>query len=312
MSRHSKYAVTASILFLFIELRVAAQAHTAQLKLKAGRPVVETYINGHGPYSFLVDTGTTSNLIISPRLAANLKLKEVGTRRISDAKQNSVIVGSVVAIDSIEVGGVQFAPRTALVTPLQRAGRSVFEGILGFDLFRDRLLTLDFRRHKLLLDKGNLPPAADANVIPFQSKNGIPVVTIIVNSQAIEAAIDTGATGVMLPESIAKTLQFVEPPTLLPRAETLVDQFYVRGATLTSDIRLATFDFEQPFVAISPAVPVVNLGADVFADFRVTFDEQSGHVRLESPQRRHRLKRKLESDPLEDPPRFRHGVSPTN
>jgi predicted aspartyl protease len=312
MSRHSKYAVTASILLLFIELRAVAQSHSAQLKLKAGRPVVETYINGHGPYSFLVDTGTTSKLIISPRLAANLKLKGVGTRQISDAKQNSVIVGSVVSVDSIEVGGVQFAPRTALVTPLQRAGRSVFQGILGFDLFRDRLLTLDFRRHKLLLDKGNLPPAADANVIPFQSKNGIPVVTIIVNSQAIEAAIDTGATGVMLPESVAKTLQFVEPPTLLPRAETLVDQFDVRGARLTSDIRLATFDFEQPFVAISPAVPVVNLGADVFADFRVTFDEQSGHVRLESPQKRHRLKRNLESDLPEEPPRFRHGVSPTH
>lgn len=312
MSRHSKYAVAASVLLLFVEPRAAAQPHTTQLKLKAGRPVVETYINGHGPFSFLVDTGTTSKLIISPRLAANLKLRGVGTKQISDAKQNSVIVGSVVSIGSIEVGGVQFAPCTALVTPLQSGGRSVFQGILGFDLFRDWLLTLDFHRHRLLLDKGNLPAAVDANVIPFQSKNGIPVVTIIINSQAIEAAIDTGATGVILPENIAKTLQFAEPPTLLPRAETLVDQFDVRGATLTSDIRLATFDFERPFVAISPAVPIVNLGADVFADFTVTFDEQSGHVRVESPQRLHQLKRKLESDPLEDPPRFRHGVSPTN
>jgi predicted aspartyl protease len=312
MSRHSKYAAAVSILLLFVELRAAGPPHTTQLKLKAGRPVVETYVDGHGPYSFLVDTGTTSKLIISPRLAASLKLKRVGTKQISDAKQNRVIVGSVVGIDSIEVGGVQFAPCTALVTPLQSAGRSVFEGILGFDLFHDWLLTLDFRRHKLLLDKGNLLPAADAKVIPFQSKNGAPIVTVIINSQAIEAAIDTGATGVMLPESIAETLQFAEPPVRLPRAGTIVDQFDVRGATLTSDIHLATFDFEQPFVAISPAVPIVNLGADVFAGFTVTFDEQSGHARLESPQMRHRLKRKLESDLLEDPPKFRHGVSPTH
>jgi predicted aspartyl protease len=312
MSRHSKYAVATSILLLFVELRAAAQPHTTQLKLKAGRPVAETYINGHGPYSFLVDTGTNRKLIISPRLAANLELKRVGAKQISDAEQNSLITGSVVGIDSIEVGGVQFAPCTALVTPLQSAGRpSVFEGILGFDLFRDWLLTLDFRRHKLLLDKGNLPPVADAKVIPFQSKNGIPVVTIIINSLSIEAAIDTGATGVMLPETVAKTLQFAEPPVLMPRAETLVDQFDVHGATLTTDIRLAAFDFEKPFVAISQAVPIVNLGADVFADFTVTFDEQSGRVILDSPQMRHRLKRKLESDFLEDPPRFRHGVSPT-
>ena len=311
MSRHSKYAVAVSILLLFVELR-AAQPHTTQLKLKTGRPVVETYINGHGPYSFLVDTGTTSKLIISPRLAANLKLKRVGAKRLSDAMQNGVIIGSVVGIDSIEVGGVRFAPCTALVSPLQSPGRrSIFDGILGFDLFRDMLLTMDFRRHKLLLEKGNLPTVADARVIPFQSKNGIPVIRIIINSQAIEAAIDTGATGVMLPETIAKTLQFAETPVLMPRAETLVDQFDVHGATLRGDIHLAAFDFEQPFVAISPAVRIVNLGADVFADFTVTFDEQSGQVRLDSPQILHRLRRKLESDLLEDPPRFHHGVSPT-
>jgi len=190
MSRHSKCAVAASLLFLFVELRSGAQPHTTQLKLKAGRPVAETHINGHGPYSFLLDTGTTGMLLISPRSAANLKLKGVGTKQISDATRNSVIIGAVVGIDSIELGEVQLAPCTALVTPLQSAGRSILEGILGIDLFRDRLLTLDFRRHELLLDKGNLPASADANVIPFQSKNGIPVVTIVINSQAIEAAIE--------------------------------------------------------------------------------------------------------------------------
>lgn len=301
MSRFS-VCISVVLLLLIVPQRMyAAATYSATIRLKRGVPTVRAYVNGHGPYTFIVDTGTTAEVILTPQLVSKLKLRKVGTKQIFDAQQNGMRIADLVAIDWIELAGDRLRAVTALVSPLPQSGRS-YDGVLGFDLFRDTLLTLNLRAHKLELSEGQLSPDSDTNLLAFQRRDGVPAVTVTIDGHQAEAGIDTGATGVILPETMAKNLRFTQPLVLLSKAETLVSQFDVMGGTLTGDLRLAGFDFARPFVGVSSGVPIVCLGADTFTDFKITFDARRNLMRFASPKRVHRLRRAPDQDLLSAPP----------
>jgi len=85
---------------------VAAADGGVKLQLRAGRPVVEgVYINGHGPFRFLVDTGATLNHL-DPGLswAADVSItfhtplvSSTGTTPASGSEGNEIRLGPVTA-----------------------------------------------------------------------------------------------------------------------------------------------------------------------------------------------------------------------
>lgn len=121
-----------------------------------GRPVVDgVYVNGHGPYRFLVDTATTSNHI-EPRLAQAIGLRATFRTELASA------VGVVTALGS---DGVELALGEA------RADRQVFlfagmdvvhklsrdiQGILGQAFLSRFDYRLDLRGKRLEFGTQNL------------------------------------------------------------------------------------------------------------------------------------------------------------
>ena len=51
------------------------------------------------------------------------------------------------------------------------------QGLLGFTLFRDYLLTLDFPNRQVLLTEGSLTPDGEKTVLPFRMQDGVPVIS---------------------------------------------------------------------------------------------------------------------------------------
>jgi hypothetical protein len=99
------YAVSAScVLFAFASLCSGADA--LNLQIREGRPVVDgIYINGHGPYRFLLDTGSTLNHI-DVSVAKEIGLTEtvhttlissIGATRVSGSTGIEVALGSACA-----------------------------------------------------------------------------------------------------------------------------------------------------------------------------------------------------------------------
>ncbi len=82
------------------------------------------------------------------------------------------------------------------------------DGILGFNLFSDYLLTLDYAAKRVRIEQGQLPEPDGAEILNYESQNGIPIVELQVGEAKLKAHIDSGNTvgAFMLPASLAEKL----------------------------------------------------------------------------------------------------------
>jgi len=63
-------------------------------------------------------------------------------------------------------------------------------------------------------------------------------------------------------------------------ARTIGNEFDIRAAELRGSVRLGRYEFPGATVGFQPVFPMANVGARVLKDFRVTFDQRNGRMRL--------------------------------
>ena len=263
-------------------------AHTTPMEIIHGKPFVMVTINGKGPFRFVLDTGTGGAAFISADLAAQLALPAAGQIILSDPSGQGGRKTPLVAVDSLEVAGVTFTGIKAVVHTLGN-GDGTCQGLLGFALFRDYLLTLDYPRRRMTLSAGNLTPDGERSVLPFRMQDGIPVVTLSVGAVRIDAQLDSGGSGLSLPKEFAARLRFSSEYASLSNAHSLSTRFTLMGATLSEDVHLGAYAFRRPFVEINPAFPLANFGSAPMQAFAIAFDQKNRLVSFQSSQTRLRL-----------------------
>jgi predicted aspartyl protease len=106
-------------------------------------------VDGHGPFSFLVDTGASTTAIDS-RVAALLHLRALGTVPLSGfGCQNTA---SFAKVSALSVDGLSLEPQVVLVGPLRSPLVPALAGLLGSDvLSRFKAVRIDFRAATLSL-----------------------------------------------------------------------------------------------------------------------------------------------------------------
>lgn len=116
---------------------------------QAALELVPVFINGHGPYTFLLDTGSSTSSVTS-KLATELKLPKTGsTARIDGVLQSKKV--PLVKIAGWKVGHVVLTPEKVPVLNSSPAAGSV-AGLLGSDeLSRFAAVTENFQHHQLRL-----------------------------------------------------------------------------------------------------------------------------------------------------------------
>jgi len=266
----------------------AADAQSARLDLSQGIPIVHVRIDGKGPFLFVVDTGTSCEAIVSPRLARRLGLSPNGQTRITDLGGRATHTLDEVSLETVSLAGTEFHSVRAVVTDLPD-GDAVFDGILGFRLFRGRLLTLDYPHHKLLLGDGVLAGSRSPDVLPMRMAGGIPMVDLAAGDTTIRAAVDSGGLGLSVPAAVARTLKFSGGRETVALGKTQVSDFPLTGGVLAGSIGLDGHRFERPFVEVNPVFPIANLGSRAMVDFAVTFDQRSRLVQFASQRSVHRI-----------------------
>jgi len=259
------------------------------LHLHRGVPFVDVMVQGQGPYRFAVDTGTSGEAIVSPRLAKDLDLALEGRTWLLDLTGKARSAVDEVRLESLEVGGYSFHSVRAMIhEPV--AGLGSYDGVLGFSLFRNRILTLDFPRRCMGLRTGVLD-AGDPDVLSFAMPRNVPVVALTIQGRSVLAQIDSGGGGINLPINEASRVKFARKSEVQVKIETQVNTRYVRGGVLKGELGLGKHVFPQPFVEISETAPVGNLGAASLQDFVLTFDQANLPVRLEARSHIHGLRR---------------------
>jgi Aspartyl protease len=262
--------------------------HSARLDLTHGKPFVMVMVNGKGPFRFVIDTGTGGEAFVSPELAERLALPTIGKVHLSDPSGQGGKSAGMVQIDTLEVAGAEFHDVRAVVHALGN-GDGYYEGLLGFVLFRDYLLTLDFPRRMMTLTEGELQPDGDRTVMPFRMPNGLPIVPMRIGALQVEAQIDSGGDGLSLPEGLSPHLEYVSEPTVFGNGQSLSTRFQIKAAQLAMDVHFGNYTFKKPFVEINGAFPLVNFGSCPMQDFALTFDQKKLLVRFSSKKKTHRL-----------------------
>ena len=162
-----------------------------KLQMIQGHPVVHgVYVNGHGPYSFLLDTGTTANQL-EPKLAAAIGLKPAFRSELVSPAGVVYAPGTdgvEVRFDSVRAVGQRF-----LFTPIEPILQITpgVQGVLGQTFLSRFDYLLNLRRKQI--EFGKRPPAPAAVRAPLRD-DARPVVSTSLG----ELVLDSGTRWVTL------------------------------------------------------------------------------------------------------------------
>jgi len=262
--------------------------HTARMDVVHDKPYVMVKVNGKGPFRFVIDTGTGGQALVTPALAEVLGLPAAGQAHLNDPSGLGGKSAPMVLMDRLEVAGVEFHGVRAVEHGVNGEDGAC-DGVLGFTLFRDYLLTLDYPNRRMVLEKGALTPDGERTVLPFRMPDGVPIAAMEIGKLRIEALMDSGGDGLSLPEGLASRLKFAVDPVAFAAGQSFSTRFEIKAAKLAGDVRLGGYTFERPFVEIHAAFPLANFGGCPMQSFAVTFDQKSLLMRMEADRKRFRL-----------------------
>jgi hypothetical protein len=148
-------------------------ANTVYLEIRNGQPIASgVYVNGQGPYRFLIDTGSTLNHL-DARLAVKIGLGETFRTSLLSCAGRASVTGAT-GID-VSVNSAVAHNQTFLFT--LASFHDVWpdiEGILGEDFLSHFDYMLDIRARRLVF--GPPESSREGTRIPYRIDHGRPVV----------------------------------------------------------------------------------------------------------------------------------------
>jgi predicted aspartyl protease len=110
--------------------------------------VIPVFLNGHGPYQFLVDTGATHS-ILSSSVAEHLNV--VGGRKGSLITAAGAVPVTIGTIDIVQIGQVRICKTQIAVTALELFRTLHVDGLLGADYLKQFKISIDYNNQVLTL-----------------------------------------------------------------------------------------------------------------------------------------------------------------
>lgn len=153
------------------------------------RMVAPVFLNGQGPFNFLVDTGANRSCV-SKKLAETLNFPEgppISLRTVVAAKLRPSI-----KVDRLQVGTRSQRNINIPVVPLPNGEA---DGVLGVDWLKGRRLVLDFKGKGLEITASKTEiSTASRVVVPAQRRSGqLTLIDADMNGAPISAMIDSGS-----------------------------------------------------------------------------------------------------------------------
>lgn len=268
--------------------------------------VVETWVNGQGPFRFVLDTGThatTIDISLAARLGLRLKTSQkqatgAGTRRIK-------VVETICS--ELNAGGrsVFQVPATALdLAGVSRAMGRKLDGVLGSGFLNGSITQIDyFRRRIRFYSESPFPagprpadsPRRFSEPLRFHQNSVLPVLEdCAINGTPVRLTVDTGSSfGLILFPRAVRELGLVD----LAQKGAPLDAAGYRGQVRFSkgwvSLKLRTIDLgaiEAAYVEKGygddedPKVRAGSLGNLILQDFVLTLDYVNRVVIFESSQ----------------------------
>lgn len=246
------------------------------------------HINGTGPYRFLLDTGGMGGGRVDSSIAKKLGLESVDTVQAGDGTDRPTVTLPVYQLDELRLGPATFHGVRVLSRDYNKHGAAVrgrIDGVLGFHLFRELLLTIDYPGEKIRLAQGALPEPDGNDVIAYDPEAFVPTIEVTLAGKKYEAHLDSGSMGgITVSEAISEELPLAGEPRKIGEARTLTGAFPIYLVGLDGDFAFGGHVLEKPDIVIGGPMAGVNIGGRTLKDFVVTFDQVSSRVRFTRPE----------------------------
>ncbi len=255
------------------------------MQILGGLAVIETE-GEDGPWRFLIDTGA-SRTLVSPEFAIRYLQRPADPNPpkvwLRDVTGRAVPVESVM-LEKIDFGPANFRNVRALVYDCSELSDHLgvqIDGVLGFTLFANARLTLDYPGRRVVMSSLTDPEPLRGDVLPFTVHNDVPYVQLSLGSRSLVTLIDTGSDGSLNLDPAGLDLDFASPP----RAGTLIGTLHGNHtqivARLAKTLTIGRHQLIQPIADLSGQL--TSIGGEILQHFEVTFDQSANRVAFYRP-----------------------------
>ncbi len=244
--------------------------------------LVEAKWDRYGPYHFLIDTGSSVTLV-TPALAKRYAGRAVPAGltpnvrvRGADGRVMELPRGSLRRLD---LGAARFADIDVLIydcAPLSAHLGVRVDGVLGFPLFRETLLTLDYPGSRVVLQPAKNVPLVPGAVIPFDDARKTPLISVRLGDRSLVALIDSGSDAFFTLNPVGVEPRFAHGPIVGATVGTISGDRTQLIGRLDEALAIGDRSFQQPIVEITDELSAI--GGGMLKHFAVSFDQQRDRV----------------------------------
>lgn len=265
---------------------VATKPSTLPARIVSNFFLVEAVQTDGTTRRFLVDTGSTATLVSAP-LAKAIGHKD------RDATKRSVRVrsanGGEVTLEAVSLKRLQFGDAVfervpALVYDFEELSAHLgltIDGLIGFPVFRDTLLTLDYPNSRLVVAPQPLTPVPPINrgrtsTIAFNNEQSTPLIPVQLGNESFVVLVDTGSDGALNLNPAGLHPRFAAGPRPGTVVSSLAGDRAQQVGRVAQNLWLGAHVVEQPVVDLTDQLSAV--GGELLKHFAITFDQRRNYA----------------------------------
>ncbi len=257
--------------------RMTAQEVAIPMDMSSRRPIIDVTIDGKGPYKFIFDTGSSTN-VLDEKLSKEFNFEVVGSDSLKTQGAGR-LVSQRVAVPKVAIPRTNISIGTEM-NIVNLRGMLPIDGVLSGAFFGDLLVTLDYPGSKLILAAGQLDKSQEG-VVPIIPNLQQLNYNLDVAGIAVESHLDTGSPGgFSLPYYLKDKLK-IKGLRKGGEIRTPVASYQPWHADLIGTIRVGEVAYENPAVVFVEGFEYANLGYSVVKDLRTTIDWKNSLIKFE-------------------------------
>jgi hypothetical protein len=265
--------------------------------------LIEAKWDRFGPYRFLVDTGSSVTLV-TPALARRYPGQDLPSPGVTRVRVTSA-EGNITelprgSLRRLELGDARFEDVDVALydcAPLSAHLGVRIDGVLGFPLFRETFLTLDYPGSRVVLQPARNSPLVPGTIIAFDDARKTPLITVRLGDRSLVALIDSGSDALFSLNPVGVAPQFAYGPTVGATVGTIGGDRVQMIGRLAETLAIGDYAFQQPIVDMTDELSAI--GGGMLKHFSVSFDQLHDRVTFYRESR----------EPIPTPPRRHAGVS---
>ncbi len=248
------------------------------LRLEDGLPFVKVKIAGQS-YDFLLDTGA-SDCVISPEMAAQWKLAVSSQKAMVKSAAGDHVPIPMCVLPELAIGSAAFTNVPTFVYDFTkiRGKFTNMAGVIGYSIFEDATLTVDYPRRQLRIEPGSTLPAQGPGVVPMSLGSGVPRIPLKGGTKERLVDIDSGSTGGLEIDPRVFGLP-TDAPTRPGSLSNSIGATYRTGmARLEGSVWLGAVELASPIVEVTEGD--FRVGGEVLCHTVLCLDQPGQRARL--------------------------------